>query len=359
MKNSSLFDFKIIFSFFIIEILSLSMIWSLKADLFLNQLIFFIIGFVLFFIFSIIDFRIFENFSYHFYLFSLIFLFSPFFFGQVTRGSLRWIQIGGFTVQPSEIVKPFLVCSFAAFLSKKEKNFRVLDLIKIFFLFLLPLFLVFKQPDLGSSLLIFSSFLGVFFVSGIPFLYIAGGLMSLIISFPVIWIFLKEYQKLRIISFLNPYHDPLGAGYHLIQSVAAVGSGQIFGRGFGKGIQSHLHFLPENYTDFIFASLSEEMGFLGSLLLLVCYFVLLLRILKISQNSTSSFGSAVGFGFFSLFLFQIFANIGMNMGLLPVVGITLPLFSYGGSSIIATMISLGIIESIFKFQKQRKIIEIK
>ena len=358
MKNFAGFDFQILLAIFIVAILGLSMIWSLVPNLFVHQLIFVLIGLFFFFLFSRLDFRVFEHLSWIIYVTCLVFLVSTFLFGQVTRGSIRWIQIGNFTVQPSEIVKPFLVCFFASLLSKEEK-LSFSRFVGVLILLSLPLFFIFKQPDLGSTLVVLFSFLGILLASNVSLSYVFTGLGFILVSSPVFWFFLKGYQKARVLSFLNPYLDPLGSGYHLIQSVITVGSGEIFGRGLGRGTQSHLAFLPEHHTDFIFASLSEELGFLGAILLIFCYFVILSRILKIAQTSPSTFGSLACFGIFSLFLFQIFVNIGMNMGILPITGVTLPLVSYGGSSVLATMISLGIVESIARAKKPEETIEIK
>ncbi len=358
MKNFAGFDFQILLAIFIVAILGLSMIWSLVPNLFVNQLAFFLIGLFFFFLFSRLDFRVFEHLSWIVYATCLVFLVSTFLFGQVTRGSIRWIQIGNFTIQPSEIVKPFLVCFFASLLEKEEK-LSFSRFVGVLILLSLPLFFIFKQPDLGSTLVVLFSFLGILLASNVSLSYIFAGLGFILVSSPVFWFFLKGYQKVRILSFLNPYLDPLGSGYHLIQSVITTGSGQFLGRGLGKGTQSHLAFLPEHHTDFIFASLSEELGFLGAAVLLLCYFLILFKILKIGRNSSSPFGVLVCFGTFSLLLFQIFVNIGMNMGILPITGITLPLVSYGGSSALATMISLGIVESIAKAKKPEETIEIK
>lgn len=338
--------------------MGLAMTWSLVPSLFVQQLIFLIIGFFFFFLFAKIDFRVFENLSWLLYGATFVFLILTFLFGEVTRGSIRWIQVGNFTIQPSEIVKPFLVCFFAYFFAKEEK-LSVFRLITSFLLLSLPLIFIFKQPDLGSTLVILASFLGILLASNISGLYVVAGLLVLGVFSPIGWFLLKSYQKARILSFLNPYLDPLGSGYHLIQSVITVGSGELFGRGLGRGTQSHLAFLPERHTDFIFASLSEELGFLGAVILVFCYFLILCRILKIAQSSSSSFGTLILFGIFSLLSFQIFVNIGMNMGMLPITGITLPLVSYGGSSILATMISLGIVESIARLRKPEGTIEIK
>jgi rod shape determining protein RodA len=329
------------------------MIWSLAPELLFHQLIFVVIGLVLLIIFSQIDIEVIGSFSWLIYLFSVIFLVSTFVFGRVSRGAVRWIEIGNFTLQPSELVKPLVILFFASFLAKIDPK-EVKRVIGSLILLLPIFFLVLNQPDLGSSLLIFISWLGVVVASGLSLVYLAGGAALLAIFSPLIWLFLKDYQKERILSFLNPYQDPLKTGYHVIQSMITVGSGGIFGWGLGKGGQSQLLFLPERHTDFIFASLSEEIGFLGGLLLLVAYALLFFRILKIAQVSSSGTGRLFCLGFFSQLLFQVFVNIGMNMGMVPITGITLPLVSYGGSSLVATMVGLGMVMSVRRFSFDKK-----
>lgn len=334
------------------------MIWSLETSLFLTQFVFVIIGFFLFYLFSRLDFRIFENITTPLYVLSLFLLIITFLLGEVTRGSVRWLNLGFFNLQPSEAVKPFLIMYFASLLAK-EKKWEFRQIIKMIILAAFPLLLIFKQPDLGSTLVLLASFVGIVLSSRIPKIYLFAALIVFFIFTPVGWLMLESYQKDRILSFLNPYSDPLGSGYHIIQSVITVGSGGLWGRGLGMGTQSHLSFLPEHHTDFIFASLTEELGLLGAIMVIACYFFLIWRILMISQKTEFYFGSMIGFGIFSLLLFQVFVNIGMNMGIMPVTGITLPLVSYGGSSFISLMIALGIVESISKSARSETAIEIR
>lgn len=357
MKFFKNFDFFIPLSLLVIATLGLAIVWSLAPELFWHQFFFLFLGFSLFLIFAKIDIRIFENLAFPAYFGSIFFLALTFFFGQVTRGATRWVQIGGFTVQPSELVKPLLILFFA-YLLAKEETFRPRRLVMIFLLLLVPVFLIFKQPDLGSSLVVLSFFAGMLLASGmaLKFLVAAGALGLLFL--PLIWHFLKDYQKLRILTFLNPKLDPLGAGYNQLQAIITVGSGKIFGRGLGRGTQSHLAFLPEHQTDFIFASLSEELGFLGAALLLLFYALILFRILTIARQTSSSFGRLVCLGVFSMLLFQIFVNVGMNMGIAPITGITLPFVSVGGSSMASLMICLGLVESVAILRKPEDTLEI-
>lgn len=345
------FDFLILLPILVLAGFSLTIIWSVKPDLVSSQILFFLLGLALFFLFSQIDYRIFARFFWFFYLLSLLLLFLTLLEPQ-TRGAVRWLEIFGFRFQPSEIAKPLLLVFFASALSKIPiKNLNFLILKNLLFLSL-PLILVFKQPDLGNTLIFLLMFFGITFGAGLSPILTLGALGFLGLSLPFIWSNLATYQKQRIFSFLNPQADPLGSGYNLLQSMITVGSGQFFGRGLGWGTQSHLLFLPERHTDFIFASLAEELGFFGSLILLGAYALLLARILKIATRLEDKFGILICFGSFSLLLGQIFINLGMNLGLLPITGITLPLVSYGGSSIVGTMIILGIVASVAQTVKK-------
>lgn len=358
MKFFKNFDFIILLVVIIIGLFSLTMIWSLTPNLFGQQLTFFLVGLTFFFIISGLDIRIYSNLAWFLYFFSLALLLSTFVLGEVTRGSTRWIQVGSLTLQTSEMVKPLLVLFFASLFSRWEE-IKVSYLVLILPLLLVPLFLVFKQPDLGSSLVIVAVLVGIIIGCGVSRSKVLLGILGVALLAPVIWFSLHDYQKVRITSFLNPYSDPMGSGYHLIQSVITVGSGQVFGRGLGRGTQSHLAFLPERHTDFIFASLTEELGFVGGSILLVLYFFLLWRILIQGQDSSSKFGLLICTGVFSMLSFQVLVNLGMNMGLLPITGITLPLVSYGGSSILSVLISLGLVQAVAKGKKRQQMIEIR
>ena len=357
MKFFKGFDLLIPSIVFIIGVLGMALMWSLTPHLFFQQLSFFLLGFVFLFIFSQIDFRIYWNIRWLIYLGVIFFLLLTFILGEITRGSVRWIQLGPFTMQPSEIVKPFLLAFFAFWFADGQVKFK--RLIFGSALFLLPALLVFRQPDLGSTLVLIASLLGILLALELPFFIIFSGLGLLILSLPVVWVFLAEYQKQRIFTFLNPNSDPLGSGYSIIQSVISIGSGELFGRGLGRGTQSHLDFLPERHTDFIFASFTEELGFAGAILVILLYLFLLWRIIQIAKRSKPGYAQIFIFGVFAMLLFQIFVNIGMNLGIVPVTGITLPFLSYGGSSILATMILLGMVENIARSQKSSGAMEIR
>lgn len=352
------FDWLIVLAMIVLLLLSLTMVGSVATRLLPQQALYTLFGLFLFFLVSQLDYRIFERLTLLLFLFSLFGLFSTFLFGHLTRGSVRWIQVGGFTLQPSELVKPFLILIFASFASSHQ-TLNLKSLILNFLLLLFPAFLIFRQPDLGSSLVVILVWGAIVFSSGIAWRWIVSGGILTATFLPFIWRLLKSYQKERIYTFLRPFSDPLGAGYNMIQSIVAIGSGQLVGRGLGRGTQSHLRFLPERHTDFIFASLAEELGFLGAGLLILAYGLLLWRILRVGQESSDSFGFLICIGAFTLIFSQTFINIGMNLGLVPITGITLPLVSSGGSSLVATMISLGLVESVARLAKPREGIEIR
>ncbi len=336
--------------------LSLAIIGSISPQLVMMQASFFGVGFVVFFLLTFIDNDIFKSLAWPLYIAALLFL-GLSFFGTSIRGATRWIEIGSLQIQPSELVKPFLVIVQATFLSRyPPKSFTQIA----FFLglFFIPFFLVFRQPDLGNSVIYLGTMLGLLYIAGIPGRYIVGFLGIFTILLPILWGAIKDYQRLRMITFFNPYLDMGGAGYNAIQAMIAVGSGHLFGRGLGRGPQSQLRFLPENHTDFIFASLTEELGFLAAIMLLISYFILLLQLLRVGREGSSDFGQLVAFGAFIQLFLHVVINIGMNLGLLPITGITLPLVSYGGSSILATFILLGLVHSEVMRIKRHKTIAI-
>ena len=356
-KIFSNFDWPLLMATLVILIFGSAIVASVLPSFLSQHLSHVLLALIFFLIFSQIDYRVYLKVAPLLFGFSLVFLLLPLIFGRITRGTLRWIQIGSLTIQPSELVKPFLVLYFSSFFySGKVKTKQMLTGL---LLLSLPVFLIFSQPDFGSTLVVISSWLGIFLASGVSWHLLLASSLFLFLSPPLIWRFLEDYQRQRILSFLDPFGDPLGAGYNLIQAKIAVGSGQLFGRGLGRGTQSHLQFLPERHTDFIFASLAEELGFLGSTFLILAFGILAWRILAIGQKSKDNFGFLFCFGCFSLLFSQIFINIAINLGLLPVTGIPLPLVSYGGSSLLATMIFLGIVQNIARQKGRQKAIEIR
>lgn len=321
--------------------LSVFVLFSIAPFLFPGYFFFLVVAIGFYLLFSNIDFDILAVFYKHLYVASIFFLLLPLVIGQVTRGAIRWIPLGTLTLQPSEIVRPFLLVFFACYLTEKKPDLR--KIIKATLLLALPFFLILIQPSLGVSVLTVLGFVGIILALDIDKRYLLVGFLIFIALLPVSWQLLAPYQRLRVESFLDPASDPLGAGYNSLQSMISVGSGMFLGRGLGKGIQTQLAFLPERHTDFIFASVGEELGFVGAVLLLVGLFVVFWRISQASENAMSIPARAFISGLFITLLAQTVINIGMNMGLLPITGVPLPLISAGGSSFLATMIGLGIV----------------
>ncbi len=316
---------------------------TIGPSYFVPQLLFIILGFILLFVISSIDPVILWWFAPIGYVLSNIFL-AMSYLGPHIRGATRWIVVFGAQIQPSEFVKPFLLLAFAHFMTRyTPRNIRNVPL--LFALFILPFLLVLRQPDLGTSL-VYAGFWGsMLLAGGLNVGIFLAGAAGLSIMLPFIWKHLAPYQQSRILTFLNPSLDPKGAGYNALQAMIAVGSGQWWGRGLGRGTQSHLRFLPEFHTDFIFATLVEELGFMGGMLLLAGYAYLLFRIISpvIRGIITDTRVFIYSFGLFAMLLSQIFINVGMNMGLIPITGITLPFVSYGGSSILSTAVAFGLL----------------
>lgn len=349
------FDWWLLFSIFAIFNLGLLTQLSIVPDLFGNQLFFIGIGVIFFLFFTFIDVRIFFSLKYLIYFLACLSLLLTGIFGETVRGSARWLSIFGIVIQPSEIFKPFIIIFIAGFLS----GIKNLKKIIILSLFLFPLIiLILKQPDLGNVIIYLTVFLFLLLIEKYYKILITVFLVFSLLT-PVFWNVLHDYQRQRIVTFLNPNLDPQGTGYNALQSTISVGSGGFLGKGLGKGTQSHLHFLPEKHTDFVFASFAEEFGFLGSLILILLYLLLLFRILLISQICEDKRTYLLCLGIMAMFLAQIIINIGMNIGILPITGITLPLFSYGGSSILSSFIALGMIQSISLSLKKNDPLEIR
>lgn len=284
--------------------------------------------------------------AYWLYGFGLLLLVAVLLFGYEGKGAQRWLDLGFFRFQPSEIIKLAVPILVAAFLAERPLPPSAFRLIVGLVLIGLPAFLIAKQPDLGTAILIASSGLIVLFLAGISWKIILGFVGSCAAAAPVLWYFMHDYQRRRVLTFLNPETDPLGAGYHIIQSKIAIGSGGIFGQGWLQGTQSHLEFLPERSTDFIFAVIAEEFGLAGAALLLCLYLLIAGRGLFIASQAQSSFGRLLAGSISITFLVYVFVNVGMVTGLLPVVGVPLPLVSYGGTSMVTLLAGFGILMSI-------------
>tara|TARA_X000000368_G_scaffold411988_1_gene397661 strand:+ start:160 stop:1287 length:1128 start_codon:yes stop_codon:yes gene_type:complete len=285
--------------------------------------------------------------GYFFYVVIILLLVWTYLFGIKSSGSQRWIDLYFINLQPSELMKICIILCLAKYFHrmKLENVNSIYTILTSLIIIILPMGLVIVQPDLGTSLLIAISGIAVLWFAGINHKYFVYTLMGFLLSLPFIISFLKPYQKLRVLTFLNPDRDPLGAGYQIIQSKIAVGSGGIFGKGFLKGTQSYLEFLPEKHTDFIFTLFSEEFGFVGSAFLLLIYAIIIYRIILIGATSRSFFAKLFCYSFSASIFVYITINMSMVLGLLPIVGSPLPIMSYGGSSMLATMIGFGVVMS--------------
>lgn len=355
MKILSLINWPIILSSLLLVSFGVLVIYSSSKELAIQQSLVTLFGLGIFLFISHLDLTSLKSLVTPLYILAIILLIVVFVLGFETRGSVRWIPLGLFNLQPSEFAKPILILVLAKFWANNSPTWS--NILKSI-LWTSPIFLlIFRQPDLGSALTILAIWTGMLFAAEISLKKIIILALIFLCIVPVSWLFLQDYQKQRVLGFLDPTGDPLGRGYNAIQSTIAVGSGELLGRGLGRGTQSRLQFLPEFRTDFIFASIAEEMGFVGSLIILFIYLYLLTYCLRLAQKIGNSFSFLVIIGVVSMMLFQMFVNIGMNIGLLPITGITLPLISYGGSSLLATFICLGMVASIAKFKKRASLSE--
>ena len=343
-------DFLLAVQILAIGAISLLIIFSINRNLAQNQFIFWLMGLIVLYFVSHFDYKSLKNITVPLYLIVLTSLVLLLLFGEPIRGSVRWVDLGIFRVQPSEIAKAAIILLLATFYGNRSAK----DLKNVFLSFLIVLpsaLLVFLQPDIGNTLAILAIWFGISLISGLRLAPIV--LLAIILGTLAFVFFetLAPYQKQRIESFINPGQDPLGTGYNIIQSKIAIGAGQILGKGFAQGSQSQLKFLPEAESDFIFASIAEQLGFLGAALLLFVYSSLLLRLIHFAKRA-ERFGQLVLFGIASFFLAQFLINVGMNMGLLPVTGITYPLVSYGGLSLIVSLFLLGLVFSVIRFNRR-------
>ena len=352
------FDFILIFCILCLGVISNLSMYSTDGGQFLYHSKSHFVRFVTFFsmmiILSFINLRFWHSTAYLFYTITLAFLIWASIYGITASGSQRWINLYFINLQPSELMKIAIIVCFARYFHREQmtniNSFK--NIIISIVILILPILLVISQPDLGTSILIAMSGIIVMWLAGFNVKYFVYSGLTLVVSLPFVISILKPYQKLRVLSFFNPDRDPLGAGYQIIQSKIAVGSGGLTGKGYLKGTQSYLEFLPEKHTDFIFTLFSEEHGFVGSLILLMLYAVLIFRILNIGSKSRSYFGKLFCYGFGSAIFVYVAVNMSMVLGLLPIVGSPLPIMSYGGSSMLATMIGLSIVMSTKIHSKQ-------
>ena len=293
------------------------------------------------------DYKMLQGYGNKLYVFNLIMLLAVMLIGQSALGAQRWISIGPISIQPSEFSKLIMIVSLAGMLEEKVGKLNTLeDLIPVAAYVGLPFLLVLKQPDLGTSLVFLAIFFGMVFVCGIRLRLLGGIFAAGIAMLPLLWHFLKDYQKMRIMVFMDPNVDPLGSGYHIIQSKIAIGSGLLWGKGLFEGTQSQLNFLPENHTDFIFAVVGEELGFIGVVCLLLLYMVVLWRGVQIAKDASDMFGRLLAVGITSMLAFHVLVNVGMTLGIMPVTGIPLPLMSYGVSSLTTNIMAVAILINI-------------
>lgn len=322
---------------------------------FFRQAIFAVLGLVFFLVLSFTDYRVFRSASSVLFLAGVLLLLVVLFFGRIVNGTSGWISLGLFNFQPVEIFKLVIAVVLAKYFSLNVKTIReprhiFISLVPV----VLSVALILAQPDLGSALVIVGAWAGVLLLSGVKKSYLIALVIAGILASLFSWNFLlKTYQKERVKVLLSPASDPLGAGYNVLQSTVAVGSGGMWGKGLGHGSQSQLNFIPEKHTDFIFAVIAEELGFAGVAFVFVLLGVVLVRLFSISRDSRDNFGKLLVDAIAVIIFIQIIVNIGMNIGLAPVAGIPLPLLSYGGSSLVATLAMLGIAQSVYRGSRQR------
>ncbi len=344
-------DYILLISVILLSVLSVFVMYSTDGGEILfhtkNHFVKLAVFFPLMIFVAFFNIKFWHNFSYIIYFIVILLLIYVSFFGIKSSGSQRWMDLYLFVLQPSELMKIAIIMCLAKYFHRiKIENVNSFTSITIVLsIIIIPIIFVIAQPDLGTSILIALSGLIILWLGGMKIKYFIYSFITFLISLPFIISFLKPYQKLRILTFLDPDRDPLGSGYQIIQSKIAIGSGGLNGKGFLKGTQSYLDFLPEKHTDFIFTLFSEEFGFIGSVGLLILYSIIIFRILRIGAISRSNFARLFCFGYaFAIFIY-IVVNLSMVLGLLPIVGSPLPIMSYGGSSMLATMIGFGIVLS--------------
>lgn len=355
-RIASNFDWTIFILTLIISALGVLVIFSAThgasseglKNLYTTQIVWIAYGVACLLIVLLFDYRYLGQFAYLLYFLSLLSLVFVLLFGKTISGAQRWLIIGGMTFQVSEMAKIALIITLARYFGggRLIGEYKLKDLFVPAILTVIPFLLIAKQPDLGTSLvLVFILFVMILFIEVHPkiLVFLIGGT---ILTLPLSWMFLKDYQKNRLLTLIDPNVDPLGTGYHILQSRIAIGSGGFWGKGLLAGTQSRLHFLPEQHTDFVFSVLAEEAGFAGSCVLLILYLLLIIKAVDVVHKVKDRFGMLLGIGIISTFCFYVVFNIAMTIGLFPVVGIPLPLMSYGGSSIVSTYIAIGIVLNI-------------
>lgn len=353
VKKASKINYLLLLNVFLIFALSLSTIYSATlsktSSFFKKEIIWFVVAFSIFIFVSFVDYKKYAKYSAYIYLFNILMLISVLIIGTKRLGARRWLDLGPVTIQPSEFAKLFLIFTFANFLVTNYDD-KYMGFKSMFFSFLhiFPIFILIAiEPDLGTSLVIILIYGVLLFLNKLEWKCIISVLGSIIIFIPFAYKFLlKEYQRDRVNTFLNPESDALGTGWNITQSKIAIGSGQIYGKGFLNNTQGKLRFLPESHTDFIGSVFFEERGFIGGTILILLYLLLLAQIIYIADTTEDKFGKYVCYGIATIFFFHIFVNLGMIMGIMPVTGLPLLLMSYGGSSLVFSFLMLGVVQSV-------------
>ena len=318
------------------------------TPVYLKQLYWILIGLGIVFAMLLFDYHRISEYAFILYWGGILLLIAVLLIGRHTSGAKRWIDLGFFSLQPSEIVKVLVVLALARYFDRREfqDGMGFIDLVMPGLITGLPFLLILRQPDLGTALHLAFACLSILLYIKIRPLVLAMLGTGVAVGLPFAWHFLREYQKTRIRTFLNPELDPLGAGYHIIQSKIAVGSGQFWGKGFMKGTQSQLRFLPEQHTDFAFSVFAEEWGFIGSAVIWALFLVLIMRGLHVAQRSQDRFGALAALGLSAMIFWQFLINVSMVTGLMPVVGLPMPFISYGGSSLLTIYVAIGLLLNI-------------
>lgn len=355
------FDWSILLAALVLSLLGVMTIYSAtrpildleQQSFYLKQFYWLALSLVCFFLVASVDYRWFIRFAYLFFVFGIILLIIVLFLGGKTMGAQRWIPLGFLSFQPSEFFKIFFIIALSRYLSTMERGISLglKELSKVILLFfIIPAFLILKQPDLGTAVILFFIFISMVVTTGarkrIIVLSVIIGLISLPFVGNILWGGLEGYQKKRIIAFIDPQVDPQGVGYHIKQSKVSIGSGGFLGKGYLKGTQGPLRFLPARHTDFIFSIFAEERGFIGSVVLFLMYLFIILRGFDTARKARDTAGCFLAIGVTFMFSFYFFINVGMTLGVVPVVGVPLPLMSYGGTALVSNFMALGIIENV-------------
>ena len=324
---------------------------AVQSPLFMKQIVWMIIGVAGMIVFLSFDYIWLSRISVHLYIAGVILLLIAMITGKTGMGAQRWISLGPIAFQPSEFFKLIFIIMVAQYLSLVAGEIDIMQLLRIFFVIVfVPFVLLFKQPDLGTAVVVLIIFFSMILARGLRkkalLLVVIVSLVSLPFVGNIVWTGLKDYQKNRLVAFIDPEADPSGIGYHINQSKVAIGSGEFFGKGYLKGTQGPFSFLPERHTDFIFAVFSEEWGFMGALVLLSLYFILIIRGLDTARKAKDTYGRMLAFGITFMFSVYFFVNVGMTLGIMPVVGIPLPFMSYGGTALLSNFISIGVLMNV-------------